>query len=130
MDELKSSASGTNEQAQEQPVAQHRPNGQFAPGNSLGNRWQKGQSGNPRGRKMEAEIVRQLEAGDGQMLSEAIGSAMEILRNPNHPHFARVFEKVLERESGKVRDELEHRFPQLEESIEIRGGSGAGGSDR
>ena len=28
-----------------------QPNGQFAKGNKLGNRWKKGQSGNPKGRR-------------------------------------------------------------------------------
>ena len=29
----------------------HKPNGDFAKGNKIGNRWKKGQSGNPNGRK-------------------------------------------------------------------------------
>ena len=29
----------------------HKPNGDFAKGNKIGNRWKKGQSGNPKGRR-------------------------------------------------------------------------------
>ena len=29
----------------------HKPNGDFAKGNKIGNRWKKGQSGNPNGRR-------------------------------------------------------------------------------
>ena len=31
--------------------ASHKSNGQFAKGNKLGNRWEKGESGNPNGRR-------------------------------------------------------------------------------
>tara|TARA_Y100000034_G_scaffold89849_1_gene108162 strand:- start:30 stop:368 length:339 start_codon:yes stop_codon:yes gene_type:complete len=40
-----------SKQTQNKPNGQHKPNGDFAPGNTLGNRWQKGESGNPNGRR-------------------------------------------------------------------------------
>ena len=40
----------TNKQTQKKR-SNHKPNGSFAKGNKLGNRWKKGESGNPNGRR-------------------------------------------------------------------------------
>ena len=53
-----------------------RPNGQFAKGNTLGNRWKPGESGNPNGRRGSlADLFRELsdvKNGKGTTRHEAI----------------------------------------------------------
>ena len=56
----------------EEQTAKRKPNGQFGEGNTIGNRFGKGESGNPRGRKPSpvTQAINDCEAGDYAKLAK------------------------------------------------------------
>jgi hypothetical protein len=93
---------------------------------NLATRWKPGQSGNPAGRKkgqvgLSATLKLAMKSGG---TNAAVYSALEILSDPNHRHFATIFKEVFDRVEGPVKQAIEHSIAtQLMEGIELQGSS-------
>ena len=82
-----------------------RSDGRFAPGNTVGRRFQSGESGNPNGRPPERPLTRALrdvlEANDCEAVKAIVQTAVERAKAGDF----RYFKEILDRVDGRAREE-------------------------
>ncbi len=95
-----------------QQTVNKRPNGTFAPGNKLGNRFKPGASGNPHGRPrltvlseaLRAELAEQMPGASERTVAEALAAALVAAALNGDVAAAR---EIADRTEGKARQQVD-----------------------
>tara|TARA_R100000231_G_scaffold110519_1_gene81916 strand:- start:2309 stop:2632 length:324 start_codon:yes stop_codon:yes gene_type:complete len=93
-----------------------QPNGQFAKGNKLGNRWKKGQSGNPKGRRSAySDLIKQYsftKIDDVERRDKVVGKLFQLAERGD----MRAIQFIIERLEGKSREfkEVTHKSEPIQ----------------
>ena len=93
-----------------------QPNGQFAKGNKLGNRWKKGQSGSPKGRRSAySDLIKQYsftKIDDVERRDKVVGKLFQLAERGD----MRAIQFIIERLEGKSREfkEVTHKSEPIQ----------------